>query len=150
MRYPVNMQSVRVLIVADLPQVREGLATVLTLAGSAAGLAVEVVGAGQAEQETGQPTGTPPLDVLLLDLEMPGLHGWATVRRLQAEWPGLRLVILSIHTPAEARRRTRAAGYAASGAACVAKGDRAENLLRAVMGHPETTRATNSSAGEKS
>lgn len=37
-----------------------------------------------------------PCDVVLLDLHMPGLDGLATVHRLQAEYPTVRILVLSM------------------------------------------------------
>jgi DNA-binding NarL/FixJ family response regulator len=57
---------------------------------------LEVVGeAENGEQFLAQLPST-PCDVVLLDLHMPGLDGLATIQRLQAEFPSVRVLVLSM------------------------------------------------------
>jgi DNA-binding NarL/FixJ family response regulator len=81
-----------------------------------------------------------------MDLEMPGLDGYAATRQIKIEQPDIRIIILSIHNDAEAQQRAREAG--ADG--FVTKGDKIENLLRAILGCPDTINSTQSQEGEKS
>lgn len=138
------MKSIRVLIVDDLPQVREGLATVLTLAGSVGETRIEISGeASNGIAAIHQARDLQP-DVVLMDLEIPGLNGYAATRQIKIEQPAIRVVILSIHDDPESQQRARAAG--ADG--FVTKGDKIENLLRAILGSPGTINSTHSQEGE--
>lgn len=40
-------------------------------------------------------------DVALVDLTMPGMDGLATIRRIRAEFPGVRVLVLSMHRSAD-------------------------------------------------
>ena len=44
-----------------------------------------------------QPWGLPALDVLVLDLSMPGRSGLDVLRRVRLRWPSLRLLVFSMH-----------------------------------------------------
>ena len=123
------MESIRVLIVDDLSQVREGLATLLTLAGSAREPRIEIVGEARNGIEAIQQTHLLHPDVVLMDLEMPGMNGYEATRRLKEEHPIPRVIILSIHNDLETQQRAHAAG--ADG--FVTKGDSHEILLRAIL-----------------
>ena len=123
------MENIRVLIVDDLPQVREGLATVLKLAARTAKAAVELVGEAQNGFEAIEQARSLHPDVILMDLEMPGLDGYEATRRIKAQEPALRIIILSIHAEAEAQQRARAAG--ADG--FITKGDSYGTLLNAIL-----------------
>jgi DNA-binding NarL/FixJ family response regulator len=65
-------------------------------------------------------------DVVLMDLEMPILDGFEATRRIKAEQPAARVIILSIHTGSEEQQRAREAG--ADG--FVVKGDSYKYLLK--------------------
>lgn len=103
------MNAIRVLLADDHNLVRAGLRALLE-----AMPGVEVVGCvedGRKAIEFAQklhPT------VALLDIDMPGLNGLEAARRLRAEFPRLRVIILSVHDNEEYVRqalRAGAAGY---------------------------------------
>ncbi len=123
------MENIRLLIVDDLPQVREGLATVLKLAARTAKAAVELVGEAQNGHEAVERARSLHPDVILMDLEMPGLDGYEATRQIKAEQPDLRVIILSIHADAEAQQRAHAAG--ADG--FITKGESYGTLLNAIL-----------------
>jgi len=79
---------VRILVVEDEPVLREGLADLLT----AAGHRVEAVSDGETALERGS---DPSLQLLLLDLMLPGLDGIEVCRRLRELRPGLPILILT-------------------------------------------------------
>jgi DNA-binding NarL/FixJ family response regulator len=122
------MKSIRVLIVDDSPQVRQGLAAVLRLAAKSASPKVELIGEAQDGCDAIQKARTLHPDVILMDLEMPVLDGFEATRRLKAEQPSLRVVILSVHASPEAQQRAREAGADNF----VVKGDGYEILLNAI------------------
>jgi DNA-binding NarL/FixJ family response regulator len=84
--------SVRVLLADDHQLFRDGLRSLLQ---RSAGFTV--VGEAADGLETLQLAGTLHPDVVLLDISMPGLNGVETTRRLAAEVPKTRVVILSMH-----------------------------------------------------
>jgi DNA-binding NarL/FixJ family response regulator len=90
------MKCFRVLIVDDVAQVRRELGTVLALAGSAAGQAVEIVGEAADGQEAVQLAAALQPDVVLMDLAMPVLDGFAATRAIKAAQPSVRVVVLTV------------------------------------------------------
>ncbi len=105
---------IRVLIVDDHPVVREGLAAVLEDTKD-----VRVVGAvGSAEEALASvAVGSP--DVVLLDLELPGMNGVDAIPRLIAAAPRPRVVVLTAYDTEErvlGALKAGAAGYLLKGA----------------------------------
>jgi DNA-binding NarL/FixJ family response regulator len=117
------MAAIRVLIVDDVPQVREDLHTVLMLAGQAnkdhsaneihsfkeEGL-IEIVGEAEnglqaiSQVEILQP------EVILMDLEMPVLNGYEATRQIKTLYPTCRVLALSVHDYEAARQKAFQAG----------------------------------------
>lgn len=123
------MESFRVLIVDDVPQVRQGLATVLRLAARKAGLTIEVVGQAQNGRDAIQQARLLLPDVVLMDLEMPVMNGYEATRQIKAGQSAIRVIVLSVHADPDSRERARAAG--ADG--FVAKGSSYAALLDAIL-----------------
>jgi DNA-binding NarL/FixJ family response regulator len=105
---------IRVLIVDDHPVVREGLAAVLEDTKD-----VRVVGAlGSAEEALASVAAGLP-DVVLLDLELPGMNGVDAIPRLAAAAPRSRIVVLTAYDTEErvlGALKAGAAGYLLKGA----------------------------------
>jgi DNA-binding NarL/FixJ family response regulator len=81
---------IRVLVVDDQPLFREGVLMLL-----AADPELVVVGeAADGERAIAMTRELSP-DVVLMDLRMPGLGGVATTARMLAEWPALRVLVLT-------------------------------------------------------
>jgi len=127
--------SVRVLIVDDHPVVRDGLRASLN---SIDGF--EVVGeAGSGEQAISALAQT-SVDVVLMDIQMPGMGGIEATRTLRARYPSVAVLVLTMYAEDEfvlAALRAGARGYLLKGAqqvdvirtiTAVARGD-------AVIGH---------------
>ena len=84
---------IRVFIVDDHTLIRDGLRTLL-----AADPLFDVVGEAANGQALLDQLPTVAADVVLLDLNMPVLDGLATTHRLRAEYPDLRILLLSMMT----------------------------------------------------
>jgi DNA-binding NarL/FixJ family response regulator len=95
----------RLFLVDDHPIVRNGLRALLGRE-----LEVDVVGEAANGQELLDQLPTIPCDVVLLDMTMPVLDGVATARRLQAEYPQVRVLILSMLDQARYIGQALAAG----------------------------------------
>ena len=67
-------------------------------------------------------------DVLLLDISMPGKDGLALLKEVRKEWPGVAVVILTMHP--ERQYATRAIGAGASG--YLTKAGAPDQLVKAV------------------
>jgi DNA-binding NarL/FixJ family response regulator len=120
------MSPVRVLVVDDHPVVRQGLVSVIEDQPD-----LEVVGStGSAEEAISmvQRLGT---DVVLLDLELPGLDGVAALPRLLEARPGLGVLVFTAYDDEErvlGAVRAGARGYLLKGAS----GDEIARGIRAV------------------
>ncbi len=124
------MRPVRVLIVDDMPQVRQGLRTLLPLAAEATGLPLEIVGeVGDGKEAIEQAAALGP-DVVLMDLELPELDGYAAAQAIKACRPSTRVVALTVHGDAAARHQAQAAGVDAF----VEKGVPLPVLMQAIRG----------------
>jgi DNA-binding NarL/FixJ family response regulator len=118
--------TVRVLIADDHPVFRSGLAGVLAEAGD-----IAVVGeAADGDTALAVAIRERP-DVVLMDLHMPGVGGVETTRRLAAEAPDVKVLVLTMFDDDEsvlAAMRAGARGYLVKGSA----GDRIVGAVRAV------------------
>ena len=82
---------IRLFLVDDHPVLRDGLRALFEQEP-----ALHVVGEAESGEQLLAQLPTTPCDVVLLDLHMPGLDGLATTRRLHAEFPDVRILILSM------------------------------------------------------
>ena len=96
---------IRVFIVDDHVLIRDGLRTLLT-----ADPLFTIVGEASNGQELLDQLPTLATDVVLLDLNMPVLDGLATTHRLRAEYPHLRILLLSMMTHEQTIGEALAAG----------------------------------------
>ena len=113
----------RVLVVDDHALVRRGFATLL--AGEAD---LEVVGEAANGQQAIELTRKLLPDVILMDVSMPVLNGIEATRTIHAEFPGIRVIGLSMFeesTQPETMREAGAVGY-------LNKNDSADALLAAI------------------
>lgn len=95
----------RLLLVDDHPMVREGLARVL----EGAGPGWEIHGAGNAFEALGLMRRS-EFDVAVVDLSMPGMSGLDLIRRIRAEHPRTRVLVLSMHAEEQYAMRAFKAG----------------------------------------
>lgn len=99
------MAGQRVLIVDDNAEVRRELRTLLPLAGD-----LEVVGEAADGAEAVRLAEALRPDVILLDLQMPVLDGYAAARRIKDRWPACRMVALTVHDDEATRQKASQAG----------------------------------------
>jgi DNA-binding NarL/FixJ family response regulator len=115
--------ELRVLVVDDHRLFREGVRALLD---SIEGVRV-VAEAGDGEEAIGLALEHAP-DVVLMDVEMPGTNGLDATRRILAERPGIRVVVVTMFEDPDlvfAALRAGARGYVLKGAA-------QDELLRAI------------------
>ena len=86
------MKRHKTLIVDDLSQARDGLRTVLGTYPE-----IEVVGEAADGREAVRLVETTRPDVVLMDVEMPGLDGLDATRQIKASWPQVAVIVLTIH-----------------------------------------------------
>ena len=99
------MGKIRVLIVDDLDHVRQGLRTVLELTDEQ-----EVVAEAGTGLEAVQLAEQIKPDVILMDLEMPGLDGLEATGRIKSRHPNTGVVMLTIYDDPKNRKRAANAG----------------------------------------
>jgi DNA-binding NarL/FixJ family response regulator len=122
------MNCFRILIVDDVDQVRRELGTVLALAGNAAGQPVEIVGEAANGQEAVQLAAALRPDVVLMDLAMPVLDGFAATRAIKAAQPSARVVVLTVLDYSTAGEKAMQAGADAF----IEKGASVGEIFRAI------------------
>jgi two-component system NarL family response regulator len=97
--------AIRILLVEDHAIVREALAALLARHGD-----LEVVGqAGTGEEAVAEFRRLRP-DVTLMDLKLPGMSGVEAIRRLRADAPGARIIVLTTYDGDEDVHRSLEAG----------------------------------------
>jgi len=114
---------IRLLIVEDQPAVRKGL--LMRLAAEADLLVVGEASDGEAALDLAV-CHCP--DVVLIDIEMPGMDGIATASAFHSIYPRASVIILSMHDDALTRSRAEEAGAAAF----VSKAMPADTLLTTI------------------
>src|SRR5215469_12636748 len=114
---------IRVLLVDDQQAVRRGLGLRLHLEPD-----MQVVGEAGSGQEALRLAQALAPDVVLLDVEMPGMDGIETTAALRAMVPPSAVVMLSIHDDVQTRARAEAAGAVAF----VAKGGTTDQLIATI------------------
>ena len=96
---------IRLFLADDHAILRDGLRALFELEPS-----LQVVGEAESGEQLLAQLPATPCDVVVLDLHMPGLDGLATTRRLRAEFPDVRILILSMTDPERAIGEVLAAG----------------------------------------
>lgn len=98
----------RVLVVDDHAMVREGIANLI-----AADERLQVVGEAADGIEAIQAVGKTSPDVVLMDLNMPGLNGIEATREIRSAWPNVLFIGLSVQNDAATAKSMIDAGAAA-------------------------------------
>ncbi|NLL48009.1 MAG: response regulator transcription factor [Firmicutes bacterium] len=86
------MSDIRVLIVDDHPLLRQGLSRLLELEGG-----IQVIGQASNGVEALRMTSQLNPDVLLLDINMPGMNGIEVAKTVREENPETEILVLTIH-----------------------------------------------------
>jgi pilus assembly protein CpaE len=98
-------ERIRVVIVDDIPETREHLTKLLGFEAD-----IEVVGAAASGQEALEMASRLIPDVVLMDINMPGMDGIATTEQLTANLPTTAIVMMSVQGEADYLRRSMMAG----------------------------------------
>jgi len=104
------MRTVRVLIVDDTAGVRRSLRTLLPLAGELKALKVEIAGEAADGHEAVRLAGELRPDLVLMDLNMPGMDGYGAMQAIKSLYPDTKILVLSVHSTQEARQKAAQAG----------------------------------------
>jgi DNA-binding NarL/FixJ family response regulator len=123
-----------VLIVDDTPQVRRDLHQFLDLTGDFEVIAEAVDG----QEAVRMATALSP-DVIVMDLEMPGMDGLEATRQIKERGLASRVVILSMHADPENVARARFVGADEF----IVKGTDFKILINAILGRNDSPVSTN-------
>jgi len=96
---------IRIVIVDDDAGFRDAMRSVL-----APRLEVEIVGEADSGEAALRLTAEVRPHVVLTDLAMPHMNGVELARRVKANWPGIHVVIVTVHEEDAYRRTAAAAG----------------------------------------
>jgi two-component system invasion response regulator UvrY len=119
----LDQNQIKILIADDHVLIREGLKKILRAAPD-----LVVVSEAQNGQEVIEKTKNTKVDVVVLDISMPGKSGLEVLKDLKQDYPGLPVLILSMHP--EDRFATRSLKAGAAG--YLTKECAAEELIRAI------------------
>jgi two-component system nitrate/nitrite response regulator NarL len=98
--------ALKLLVIDDHPLVLEGVAAALEGLGDG----VRIVAARTAEKGLAAATANPDLDLVLLDVALPGVSGFALIGKLRERFPNLPIVVLSALDDAASVSRAMNAG----------------------------------------
>jgi DNA-binding NarL/FixJ family response regulator len=116
-------ETTRVLIVDDHTLYRKGLRSMFDLEPD-----IEVVGEASDGSEAIEQVETYQPDIVLMDINMPGMDGMQATRKLADDYPGILIIILTMFKGEEHLREARRAGASAY----VLKDAGSETLLRTI------------------
>jgi DNA-binding NarL/FixJ family response regulator len=115
-------QPIRVLLTDDRPRSRRGLRALLATCPD-----VEVVGEADDGREAVRLVEKRHPDVVLMDAKMPVMDGLEATRLIKGNWPGVKVIMLTMYAS------YRAEALAAGADAFITKADPPEQLLAAIL-----------------
>ena len=121
------MADIRVLIVDDLERVRQDLRTFLTLAGN-----IEIIGEASNGLDAVKLVKLLEPQVIVMDLEMPVMDGYAATRQIKALRPSCKVIALTIHAEETEQQKALDAGVDVF----VIKAASTETLMEAIFSAP--------------
>jgi pilus assembly protein CpaE len=98
-------EQIRVVIVDDISETREHLTKLLSFESD-----IQVVGTASSGDEAVELAGKLAPDILLMDINMPGMDGIATTERVSATFPATSIIMMSVQGEADYLRRSMLAG----------------------------------------
>jgi len=101
----MDIDMIKIMIVDDLERVRLGLRTTLELMGD-----LRIVGEAADGFEALRIVKELKPDIVLMDLEMPGIDGFMTTRLIKARHPNTGIIVLSIHSGKGIRQKAERVG----------------------------------------
>ena len=119
----------RVLIADDRPRSRSGLKALLALRSE-----IQVVGEAANGQEAVRLVEELQPDVVLMDVKMPVMDGLEATRIIKERWPGVKVIVLTIHAG------YRADALTAGADAFLVKGGPAKDLVKAILDQQQEVR----------
>lgn len=125
----MRQEIIQVLIVDDIPQVRQGLATMLELAAKKTLPKIKVIGEAQNGNDAIQQAQALHPDVILMDLEMPVVNGFQATQSIKSKDPSVFIIILTIHDDLATRQQATLAGADAF----IAKSVPLDELVRSIL-----------------
>jgi len=99
------MSKIKIMIVDDLEHVRQGLRTIFELSED-----IEIVGEANNGAEAVTLAGKYNPDVVLMDIEMPKIDGFEATQLIKNQYPGIGVVMISIHHTPEFLKRATESG----------------------------------------
>jgi DNA-binding NarL/FixJ family response regulator len=89
-------EKIKILVADDHPMIIEGLT--LALSGSDS---VSVVAKAREGEEVLSNLRKESVDVILLDINMPGLNGFETIKKIKPEYPEIKIIVLTMYDKPE-------------------------------------------------
>lgn len=117
------------MIVDDIANVRRDLKTVLLIAGSAAGMDLEINAEARDGMEAIRLARIYLPDCVLMDLEMPEMDGFSAARKIKEQLPSTQIIALTVHGDAQSREEAYRAGVDDY----VEKGAPVNDIVRAIQ-----------------
>ena len=117
------MPKVRILVVDDFQTVRKGVCAILSSRED-----IEVCAEAANGEEAVRMAKELRPDVVIMDFSMPGMDGLEASKRILREFPGLPILMFSMHKMEALTQAAKNAGELGF----VTKGESAQNLLQAV------------------
>ncbi len=128
--------KIRVLVVDDLSQVRQGLVTALVLASKNLQPEIEIIGEARNGIDALDQSRACQPDVVLMDLEMPLMDGYTATRLIKSDDPSIFVIVLTIHGDPASRQRA----FQAGSDAFIEKGAPLSELINAILASQRISR----------